>query len=68
MFASTDGLPGPLIVNRFGSRGTIRPRKVTGPSAHSSVSRSPPGPTGSMRVSAPVIASNPVANIKTSQG
>ena len=44
MFASTDGLPGPLKLNRFGSRGTITPRNVTGPSAQISDSRSPSGP------------------------
>ena len=27
MFASTDGLPGPLKLNRFGSRGTITPKE-----------------------------------------
>ncbi len=31
MFASTDGLPGPLKVKRFGSLGIISPRNVTGP-------------------------------------
>src|ERR1700747_1990997 len=30
MLASTDGLPGPLMLNRFGSPGTMRPRNVTG--------------------------------------
>ncbi len=66
MFASTDGLPGPLKLNRFGSRGTITPRNVTGPSAQISDSRCPSGPTGSIRVIAPVNASKPVANTSTS--
>ncbi len=68
MLASTDGLPGPLKVNRLGSCGIIMPRNVTGPSAHTSASRTPPAPTGSMRVSAPVMASKPVAKTKVSQG
>ena len=68
MLASTDGLPGPLKLNRFGSRGTITPRNVTGPSAQSSDSLSPPGPTGSIRVIAPVNASKPVAKTSTSHG
>ena len=68
MFASTDGLPGPLKLKRFGNRGTITPKNVTGPSAQISDSRRPPGPTGSMRVIAPVNASNLVANTSTSHG
>ena len=68
MFASTDGLPGPLKLNRFGSRGTITPRNVTGPSAQISDSRCPPGPTGSILVIAPVSASKPVAKTNTSHG
>ena len=33
----TDGLPGPVIVNRFGKPATCRPRKVFGPSSHTSL-------------------------------
>src|SRR4029077_8032193 len=40
MFDSTDGLCGPVIVNRFGKPALIRPRYERGPSAHFSATRS----------------------------
>ena len=38
MFMSTDGLPGPVIVNRLGKPATWRPSIVRGPSAQASAS------------------------------
>ena len=61
MLDSTDGLCGPVMVNRFGKPALIRPRYVRGPSAHFSRSSRPPRPRMSIRFSAPVMASKPVA-------
>src|SRR5262245_50525410 len=36
MFVSTEGLPGPVMVNKFGMPGTPRPRYVPGPVDHCS--------------------------------
>ena len=62
MFDNTDGLPGPVIMNRLGKPDTIRPRYVTGPSAHASRRVRPSRPVMSTLTIAPVIASKPVAN------
>src|ERR1700760_2727048 len=62
MFDSTDGLPGPVIVNRFGKPTDIKPRYVRGPCAHFCLSDSPSRPVMSTDTIAPVIASKPVAN------
>ncbi len=66
MFDSTDGLPGPVIMNRFGNPTVIRPRYVTGPWAHTSLSVAPSLPVMSTPTRAPVIASKPVASTRTS--
>jgi len=63
---TTPGLPGPVIVKRFGNPGTLRPRYVRGPSGHASGSVAPPVPRTPSLVSAPVRASNPVAYTITS--
>ncbi len=34
MLESTEGLPGPLIVNRLGNPAVIMPKSLRGPSAH----------------------------------
>lgn len=57
MLLSTDGLPGPVMVNRFGNPAVIRPRYVRGPAAHFARSEAPPAPVTSMASSAPVSAS-----------
>src|SRR6516225_4193439 len=44
IFASTDGLCGPVIVNRLGKLATESPREVRGPSAQASFSARPPQP------------------------
>ena len=62
MFDSTDGLPGPVIMKRFGKPTVIRPRYVSGPAAHFSFSVTPSRPVMSTDTIAPVIASKPVAN------
>ena len=61
MLDSTDGLPGPVIRNRFGKPAVIRPRYVSGPSSHCSFNVTPSRPAMSTATMAPVIASNPVA-------
>ena len=61
MFDSTDGLPGPVIMKKFGNPTDIRPRYVSGPAAHRSASVTPSRPVMSTETMAPVIASNPVA-------
>ena len=61
MLLSTDGLPGPVTVNRFGKPAIVRPRYDRGPSAHFSRSDLPDRPRMSTPVRAPVIASKPLA-------
>ena len=61
MFDSTDGLPGPVIVKKFGKPTVIKPRYVIGPWAHFSFSVRPSRPVMSTDTMAPVIASKPVA-------
>src|SRR6185295_20352547 len=41
MLVSTDGLPGPVMVNRLGKPTTVRPRYDFGPSPHFSLSVTP---------------------------
>ena len=66
MLVSTEGLPGPVMMNRLGKPTTCRPRYDFGPSAQASLSRTLPRPRISMRVRAPVMASKPVAKIRSS--
>ena len=66
MLLSTDGLPGPVTRNRLGKPAVMRPSWVRGPLDHFSLSGRPSRPRTSMSSSAPVIASNPVANTITS--
>ena len=61
MLESTEGLPGPVIVNRLGNPAVIRPSKLRGPSAHFCASGIPPRPLMPALSSEPVIASKPVA-------
>src|SRR3954468_1715048 len=61
MLDSTDGLPGPVIMNRLGKPAVPIPRYVRGPADHVSLSDNPSQPRMSTLVNAPVIASNPVA-------
>ena len=60
MLLSTDGLPGPVTVNRFGNPAIVRPSDERGPSAHFSRSDRPSRPRRSTASNAPVIASKPV--------
>ena len=53
MLLSTDGLPGPVTVNRFGKPAIVSPSAVRGPSAHFSRSDRPPRPRRSIASSAP---------------
>ena len=62
MLDSTDGLPGPVMMNRFGKPAVATPRYVRGPSAHFRASVRPALPRMSMFMRAPVMASKPVAN------
>src|SRR5215469_14983303 len=57
MFDRTDGLPGPVIVKKFGNPTVIRPRYVDGPGAHFSVSDRPSRPVTFAAARAPVMAS-----------
>jgi hypothetical protein len=66
MLLSTDGLPGPVTRNMFGNPATATPRYECGPAAHASRSDTPPGPMTEILVTAPVTASNPVANTSAS--
>jgi hypothetical protein len=66
MLASTDGLPGPVMVKKFGNPAVWMPSSVRAPSAHASRRSRPSRPRMSMRSSAPVMASNPVAKMMTS--
>mmetsp|Transcript_56108 Transcript_56108/g.109841 ORF Transcript_56108/g.109841 Transcript_56108/m.109841 type:complete len:224 (-) Transcript_56108:500-1171(-) len=61
MFVSTEGERGPVTVNKFGNPETASPKKVTGPFSHFSLRRFPSIPTISIAVTAPVMASYPVA-------
>ena len=67
MLDSTEGLPGPVIMNRFGKPVTIRPSWLRGPCSHSADRRRPPRPSKSIFSSAPVMASKPVAKTMTSK-
>ena len=62
MLLNTEGLPGPVTMNKFGNPETTMPRYVRGPADHFSFSETPARPRMSISVSAPVIASKPVAN------
>ena len=66
MLLSTDGLPGPAMMWRLGKPAVATPSSDRGPSFHFSASERPPMPRMSMRVSGPVMASNPVAKISAS--
>ncbi len=66
MLLSTDGLSGPVMVNRLGKPAIATPRYVRGPAAHREESDTPFPSRMSMAVSAPVIASKPVANTMAS--
>ena len=44
MLTSTEGLPGPVMVKRFGKPAVAMPRYVRGPAAHLSRSVMPPAP------------------------
>ena len=61
MFDSTEGLPGPVMRNRFGKPAVVNPRYVCGPFAHLSFSAASSRPVMSTAVIAPVTASKPVA-------
>ena len=61
-----EGLPGPVMVKRFGNPAVATPRYVRGPAAHFSRSVLPVLPRMSMLSKAPVMASNPVANTRLS--
>ena len=66
MLVNTDGLPGPEMVNMLGKPGTVSPRYVRGPADHFSCMVSPSLPVIATRSIDPVIASKPVAKIRTS--
>ena len=57
MLLGTDGLPGPVIMNRLGKPLVCTPRYVTGPADHFSASDTPSRPRISISSSAPVMAS-----------
>ena len=61
MLDSTDGLPGPVIMNRLGNPTVVSPRYVIGPWSHLSLRVRPSLPVMSTDTSAPVMASKPVA-------
>src|SRR6516162_3837609 len=63
---NTDGDPGPVTMNMFGNPAATIPRYERGPDPHFSASGTPPTPRMSIRLSAPEIASNPVANTSAS--
>ena len=63
IFVRTDGLPGPVIVKKFGKPFVARPRYVSGPFIHLSFKAILFLPIILILFKAPVIASNPVANI-----
>ena len=62
MFESTEGEPGPVIMNRFGKPTLDTPRYVSGPCSHLSLSLRPSLPWMSILKNGPVMASKPVAN------
>ena len=64
----TEGLPGPVIVNKFGNPETCIPKKVFGPSLQTSFNFKFCRPLISIFKRGPVIASKPVAytNISSS--
>ena len=66
MLENTDGLAGPVMVNRLGKPCTMSPRYVRVPFFHFSFRVSPSCPSMSTATSAPVMASNPVANTMVS--
>ena len=53
MLLSTDGLPGPVTVKRFGKPAIASPSAERGPCAHFSRSEHPPRPRRSIACSAP---------------
>ena len=61
MLLSTDGLPGPVTMNRFGKPATATPRYVRGPVRPVLAQAPSLRPRMSMSSSAPVMASNPIA-------
>ena len=67
MLLSTDGLPGPVMTNKFGKPAMVRPRYVRGPAAHLSRNERPPRPRMSTASKAPVMASKPIANTRASR-
>src|SRR6476646_1472141 len=62
MLESTEGLPGPVMVNRFGKPAIIMPRYVHGPPDQCCFRETPALPRISMLLRAPVMASKPVAH------
>jgi hypothetical protein len=67
MLLITDGLPGPVMVNRFGKPAMPRPSSVRGPSAHLSFSAHAIDAADVDIDQAPVMASKPVANTMQSK-
>ena len=61
MLDSTLGLPGPVIMKKFGNSVDMRPRYCSGPCSHFLFSVVPLRPVMSTLTIAPVIASKPVA-------
>ena len=63
MLERTEGLPGPVIVNKFGKLFIDSPKNVTGPFFHLFFKVEPDFPSMLIDNMAPVIASKPVAKI-----
>ena len=63
----TPGLWGPVIINKFGKLDTIIPKYVLGPSDHLDFKLISSSFKISIAFTAPVIASKPVANTKSSK-
>src|SRR5579859_1644384 len=55
MFDRTDGLPGPVIMKKFGNPAVMSPRYVDGPAAHFSDRDRPLRPAAFTAVRAPVM-------------
>ena len=66
MLVSTDGLPGPVMVNRLGKPAIGSPGRCAAPRSTSRASARPPRPRMSISSSAPVMASKPVAKTMAS--
>ena len=66
IFDKTEGLPGPVTVNKLGKLVIPIPKYDLAPSSHWSLSFTFPLPEISIFVRAPVIASNPVAMMSVS--